>query len=260
MDHEQNKICRRIVLGAFAALALPVPARAGSPEELSMGDTEGKIALTRYAADGDGKRPSVLVLHGARGVELKPLAYERYAKALIAAGIDAYLVRYFDGADVAALDPKTSTRESRNTYYPNRFDAWVRRVSSVATAILARPESSGRIGLLGFSMGSFVAADTAAHDSRITAVAAMYGGMPDAMVSQVRHMPPLIELHGDADHVVPLAKGKELVELAKSVGAPAEQIVYPGKPHGFDFADNDPATADAIRRVVEFFKDRLLTV
>jgi carboxymethylenebutenolidase len=72
-------------------------------------------------------------------------------------------------------------------------------------------------------------------------------------------MPPLIELHGYADHNVPLAKGKELVELAKSVGAPAEQVVYPGKPHGFDFADNDPATVDAIQRVVQFFHERLLT-
>jgi carboxymethylenebutenolidase len=160
---------------------------------------------------------------------------------------------------VAALDPKTSTRESRDAYDANRYDGWVRRVYAVVTTVLARPESSGRIGLLGFSLGSFVAANTAAHDTRITAVAAMYGGMPDSMVSQVKHMPPLIELHGDADHNVPIAKGKELVELAKSVGAPAEQIVYLGRQHGFDFADNDPATADAVRRVVQFFHERLLT-
>ncbi|WP_316173199.1 dienelactone hydrolase family protein [Bradyrhizobium sp. SZCCHNRI2049] len=249
---------RRIVLSGLAALALPLPARAGSPQELSADDAEGKIALSRYAADGEQKRPAVLVLHGARGVELKPLAYERYARALIATGIDVYLVRYYADTDATAFDQRTTTRESRDALYPKRFDAWVRRVFSVATMVLARPESSGRIGLLGFSLGSFVAADTAAHDNRITALAAMYGGMPDAMVSQVRHMPPLIELHGDADHNVPLAKGKELVELAKSVGAPAEQIVYPGKQHGFDFSDNDPATADAIQRVVHFFHQRLL--
>jgi carboxymethylenebutenolidase len=56
-------------------------------------------------------------------------------------------------------------------------------------------------------------------------------------------------------------KGKELVELAKSLGALAAQVVYAGKQHGFDFADHDPVTADAILRlrVVQFFKDRLLT-
>ena len=87
----------------------------------------------------------------------------------------------------------------------------------------------------------------------------MYGGMPDAMVSQVKHMPPLIELHGDADRVVPLAKGEELVKLAETVGAPAQQVIYPGRGHGFDFADDDPMTADAIRHVVQFFHERLFT-
>ena len=53
------------------------------------------VALTRYAADQVGKRPAVVVLHGSRGVVLKPRAYQRYADALNAIGIDAYLARYF---------------------------------------------------------------------------------------------------------------------------------------------------------------------
>ena len=76
------------------------------------------------------------------------------------------------------------------------------------TAIIEQPDSSGHIGLLGFSLGGYVAADTAAHDQRITAIAVMYGGMPDATVSVIKHMPPLIELHGEVDHNVPLAKAR----------------------------------------------------
>ena len=48
----------------------------------------------------------------------------------------------------------------------------------------------------------------------MTAIAVMYGGMPDAIVAQVKHMPPLVELHGEADRNVPLASGGELVNLA----------------------------------------------
>jgi carboxymethylenebutenolidase len=251
-------ICRRAVLGSITALALPIRGRAATLEELSVDAEESSVALTRYAMDRDGKRAVVLVLHGGRGVELKPLAYERHAKALSAAAIDAYLVRYFTDADRAAFDPKTSTPESRDAYCTGRFEGWVRRISSVVTAVLARPESSGRIGLLGFSLGGYVAADTAADDDRIAALAVMYGGIPDAMVTHVKHMPPLLELHGDADHNVPLAKGKELVELAKAAGAPAEQIVYPGRAHGFDFSDTDPATANAIGRVVQFFEAQMI--
>jgi carboxymethylenebutenolidase len=125
------------------------------------------------------------------------------------------------------------------------------------TAILARPDSSGRLGLLGFSLGGFVAAATAARDDRVSALAVLYGGMPERIAPGVKRLPPLIELHGDADRNVAPADGEALVALAKSVGAPAEHIVYPGKAHGFDFADHDPATADAIQRVTRFFAERL---
>jgi carboxymethylenebutenolidase len=108
-------------------------------------------------------------------------------------------------------------------------------------------------------LGGYVAAATAARDERVAALAVLYGGMPDAMVSEVKRLPPLIELHGEADRNVPFAKGEELVKLAKTTGAEAELIAYPGKPHGFDFSDTDPMTADAVSRVVKFFESRLHT-
>jgi carboxymethylenebutenolidase len=219
-------------------------------------DREGGIALTRYAAERAGRRPGVVVLHGARGVELKPRTYERYANALTDAGIDVYLIRYYSPADDLELE-KINTREGRETYRTGRFDAWVERVSSALTAIIARPDNSGRVGLLGFSLGGYVAAATAARDDRVSALAVLYGGMPDKIVSQVKRLPPLLELHGDADQNVPLAHGEALVKLAKTVGAPAEQVIYPGKAHGFDFSDSDPVTTNAIDRVVRFFRSRL---
>jgi acetyl esterase/lipase len=45
--------------------------------------------------------------------------------------------------------------------------------------------------------------------------------------------------------------------LGKAVGAEAELVAYPGKPHGFDFSDTDPMAADAIGRVVRIFEARL---
>jgi carboxymethylenebutenolidase len=108
--------------------------------------------------------------------------YERYAAALAATGIDACLLRYFTAADAPVFDPKT-TRDMREAYETRRFDGWSKRVSAAASAVLARPDCSGRIGLLGFSLGGYVAANTAAHDPRIAALAVLYGGMPDAMVT-----------------------------------------------------------------------------
>jgi carboxymethylenebutenolidase len=252
-----DAINRRVALGGLALISMGYPARAATPEQLIVDADEGSIALTRYAADRAGRRPSVLLLHGSRGVELKPRAYERYADALSAKGIDAYLLRYLTAVDASALDPRTSTREGREAYETLRFEGWAKRISAVMTTILARPESSGRIGLLGFSLGGYVAAETAARDARVAALAVLYGGMPDAMVSEVKHLPPLIELHGEADRNVPIAKGEELVKIGRSIGAEAEFVAYPGKQHGFDFSDTDPMTADAVGRVIRFFEARL---
>jgi carboxymethylenebutenolidase len=249
-------ISRRILLGGLAASALPSPTVAASPEPLTVDAHDGHVDLTRFAADGAAKRAAVLILHGARGLEINPRAYERYAGAIATAGMDAYLVRYMTAGDLRALG-QTSAREKREAYETQRFDAWAERVSSIATAIMARADSTGRIGLLGFSLGGYIAAESGARDEHIAALAVMYGGMPDAMASEVKRMPPLLEIHGDADRNVPLAKGEELVKLAKAVGAPAEQVTYPGRAHGFDFSDTDPMTSDAIGRVVRFFQVHL---
>ncbi len=248
-------ISRRSLLGGVALLAA-ASSLATAAETLTVDTGEGRVTVSRFASERSGKRPAVLVLHGSRGFELRPQAYERYAKALTADGIDAYFVRYYTPADEQAFRTLTM-RETREAYETGRFDAWAARVSSVLSAVLSGSDSSGRIGLLGFSLGGYVAAAAAARDERVSALAVLYGGMPDKIAPQVKHLPPMIELHGEADRNVPLASGEALVRLGKSVGAAAEIVRYPGRAHGFDFADNDPMTADAVNRVAGFFQARL---
>ncbi|KWV57684.1 carboxymethylenebutenolidase [Bradyrhizobium macuxiense] len=229
---------------------------AATAEKLSIDARDEPVAVSRYISAGSGKRPAVLVLHGSRGFGLRLRAYERYADALTADGIDTYFVRYYTPADEHAIETMHS-RESREAYETARFDAWAARVSSVVATILSRTDSSGRVGLLGFSLGGYVAAVTAARDERVNALAVLYAGMPEKIAPQVKHLPPMLELHGKADRNVPLAAGEALVRLGKSVGAPAEIVTYPGKGHGFDFADNDPTTSDAVGRVSRFLQARL---
>lgn len=128
----------------------------------------------------------------------------------------------------------------------------------VITGVRARPECSGRVGLLGFSLGGYVAVDTAAYDDRVTAVCVMSGGMPNAQVTEVTHLPPILIIYG-ADNPTVVEKGEELLRIAGRVRAQAELVSYPGRNHGFDFADDDLMSADAIGRIVRFFQLRLST-
>jgi carboxymethylenebutenolidase len=69
------RIDRRTAFAGLALLSLRLPAHAGTPEQLGVDTDDGRVALTRYAADRTDARPSVLILHGTNGFDLKPSAY-----------------------------------------------------------------------------------------------------------------------------------------------------------------------------------------
>jgi carboxymethylenebutenolidase len=253
-------ITRRTALAGLATMLSPIAAHGAPGEEFKVTSGGDSLSASRYAAAGSQRRPAVIALHGSRGIELRARAYERYADALTARGIDTYFLRYMTPADMAALT--STSHEIREAYETTRYDGWADTVAATVTAVLDRSDNSGRIGLLGFSLGSYIAAEAAARDARIAALAVLYGGMPQAMAAKimatkVKHLPPLIALHGEADKNVPIAEGRQLVALGKLVGAETEFVPYPGKAHGFDFSDTDPMTQDAIDRVTRFFQAKL---
>lgn len=62
-------ISRRAALAAIAALLSPVAARSASGEQFEITSGPDSLPVSRYAAAIDGKRPAVIALHGARGIE-----------------------------------------------------------------------------------------------------------------------------------------------------------------------------------------------
>lgn len=87
-------ITRRSTLAGLAAFLSPVAARGAPGEEFRITSGHDSFAVSRYAAAGSERRSAVIALHGARGIELRPRAYERYADALTVRGIDTYFLRY----------------------------------------------------------------------------------------------------------------------------------------------------------------------
>jgi carboxymethylenebutenolidase len=250
-----------ICIGAYLQFGLsPYAALAGDigKQDFTVTTAERLVAVRRYAAAGNDVRPAVLVLHGRSGPAPKPrfaAAYDRYATALANVGIDAYLVSYFSESDGKAM--LSDDEAFRATVRAQRYPAWIDAIRGIANAVARRPEASGRVGLLGFSLGGNLAAATAASDPSIAALVVFYGGIPDAVAGRVLHLPPTLELHGDADEEAPLSGGKALIETARALGAPAEQVVYPGARHGFDFDPNRSDSKDAQARAIEFLQRHL---
>jgi carboxymethylenebutenolidase len=210
--------------------------------------TERPVTLTQFRAPGDAPRPAALLLHGAQTFGPRLADYRRIANAICAAGIDAYLVHYYSQVDFAAV------RTGQNLM-ATRLDAWTKMVSEIAATITRNKDATGKVALVGFSNGGVLAVAACAKDPRFDAAVIYYGGIPSAL-KEVRHLPPLLILHGAADNVIPVAAGKNLAAAARKLDGSGEFVTYEEAGHGFAVDRSVPAT-DALARTVTFLKREL---
>ena len=252
----KNLMLLFILCLAMAGPVHPQAAFAADIEVRSMvlPAAEHPVSAELFLAPGNSPRSAVILLHGAHGIDRFKDHYRHYGTTLAEAGFDAYLITYYSENDLR-MRKQAQDAKSLQTESDKRTRAWAALVSDVAGDILADKRSSGKIGILGFSRGGFLATAAGGRDKRISAIAVFYGGIPKVLRGEITHLPPLLELHGDADTNVPLSEGKELVDLARRLGDRAEMVVYPGAGHGFKGQD----AADAERRMVAFFQRELNT-
>ena len=222
--------------------------------ETTQATSRGPLVVKAFLAPGMEPHPAIIVLHGSQGLEKYRGFYERQATQMAQAGFDAYVLDYYNEQDVAC----SKTVETRRANFSRRIGDWSQMVSDAVTGVLAQGHKPRPVGLVGFSQGGFLGTSIASRDTRIAALVVYYGGIPAQRKAgskhPITHMPPLLELHGNADTVVPMEKGKELVELTRSLGQSAEMVVYPGAGHGFTRS----AATDAELRTLEFFQTRLM--
>jgi len=239
----------------LCASATAARATETAPQELTVTAAGALTTIKLFPGQQEGKRPAVILLHGAQGPERFAAAYTRYAEALAAKGTDAVLVSYYDVADIGPMH--SADQHARQSYFSAHLARWSERIHDVVSFVARRESFSGKVGLLGFSNGGFLAVAAAASDRRIDALVVFYAGIAGADQAGLTHLPPLLALHGDADHNVPLSSGKALVDRAKALGSEAGLVVYPGMGHGFDFDATRPEAADALARTTSFFQERL---
>lgn len=106
---------------------------------------------------------------------------------------------------------------------------------------LQRGVPGKKIFVGGFSQGGSVAVKAALSfpDAALGGCVAastflnMGGGSSDLDVAAVNSRTPLLCVHGEADPVVPLSSGQNLVAAVRSKGVPAELRTYPGMAHAY---------------------------
>ena len=106
------------------------------------------------------------------------------------------------------------------------------------------------IGVLGYSMGAYIAFSLAARDPRIKAVVSCSGSLP---VESRSTFPPVLILQGSNDRSSPVSRLAKFQEALKAKGTPYASHIYKGMGHNFDLERWE----DAMRCAGAFFDRHL---
>lgn len=232
------------------------------PAEMRPWGTASREGNDIFKPAGAGPFPAVVLAHTCGGIE--PHIYQR-AQEILNAGyavlvLDAYTsrkhFRYCTAAGVGA--PR---------YYKDAYDG-------LAHLLKMKEVEPSRIYLVGFSLGSFVAAVAGSPSvaqlveskNRFRASVGWYGNCIyrpfrgpqwDLIRSDVDR--PVLLLLAGKDTETPIKECFPLLESLKSAGKPVDWHVYPDATHAWDkdnaqrgYAYNAEAVTDAMRRTLEF--------
>jgi carboxymethylenebutenolidase len=222
-------------------------------ERVSYDSPKGKIDGYLARAKSKGKRPVVLVIHENRG--LNP-HLEDVARRFAAEGFLAYAV---DLLSLVGGTPK-SEDEARALHPKMNQDDAVVALTSAVTFLKKHPESTGKVGAVGFCFGGLMINRLAVASPELDAGVAYYGRQVPA--DQVPKIRAALMLHyAEKDDGV--NAGIAAYEAALKANNKKFTIhSYPGTQHAFNndlgAARYNKAAADlAWSRTIAFFKEQL---
>ena len=190
--------------------------------------------------------PTVIGLHGSGGGHA---SMSDPASLLAEQGFAVYVLHYFDRTGTTEID-------GLQTIF-RHFPVWMKTLWDAVSFVARQPQvDPNRIGLLGFSLGAYLALSASAIDSRIRAVVEFFGGMPKEMKFFTRRLCPVLILHGEQDKTVPVEEAYHLQQVLEKKQIAYEIKIYPGAGHGF----TGEIWRDAGLRTLAFLEKHLASV
>jgi len=234
-----------LVLALCAACASPrlhpaAPTSLEVQEDVSFLETDGHRIKVDVYQPAHGRYPAVILLHGSGGIHaIIESQINRYAEALAGLGVVAYVVHYFD---------YTGNFTSDEAFEKENYFHWVRAVREAVTWVLARPDVRGRqVGILGHSLGAYLAVGVAAQEPRVRAIVLFGGGLEPYVADSIRRMPPVLMFHGQDDDVVPLSEASHLDDFLRMHKFVSHLTILPGERHVFSDVAADSVLVTAAR-------------
>jgi carboxymethylenebutenolidase len=228
---------------------MPVPT-----ETLSVARPAGGAPMAAFVARpaAEGKRPGVLIIHEAFGVNdnIKDITRRFAATGYVALAIDLFsnvnrplcLFRALSGIFVNPLRNGT-----------------LNELQAALHALQALPGvDASRVGAIGFCMGGSYALQLACVDGSLRAASVFYGQNPRPLAAVARAC-PIVGSYPQRDFTAPAAR--KLAAALAHFEVPHDVRIYPRTLHSF-FNDDMPAynadaAGDAWSRTLAFFEAHL---
>jgi carboxymethylenebutenolidase len=221
--------------------------------EFASPDGSGKLrGYLARPANAAGRLPGILVVHENRGLNphIEDIARRLALDNFVALAPDALspLGGYPGDEDKAReLFAKLDQAKTRNDFL------------AAATYLKSLPETTGKIGVVGFCYGGAIANMLATRMPDLGGAVPFYGGQPSAADAAKIKAPLLIQYASNDERI---NAGWPAYEAAlKAAGVRYEAFVYPNTEHGFNNDTTPRYNAEAAKlawsRTVAFFDKNL---
>jgi carboxymethylenebutenolidase len=259
--------------GARADDALPAKSCPGEGVSDSFRSGGKPIRVRRFDPTEGGRRPAVVLLHGADGWA-QMAGYRFAADGLTGCGHVAVLVRYYDRTETP--DGITSAQRTEFVRWlkgeatgkagddaRRHFGEWAAAVRDAVRYARGLPNvDPDRVAVVGFSLGGYLALAAAPTcDPPVRAAVEMFGGLPEESRKTLGRLPPTLILHGEEDAVVPVGEAYRAAGFVVAQKQSVEIDIHKGVGHGFvrpETGSPDPGELLKGRtRMTEFLNRRL---
>lgn len=219
-----------------------------------------RISLEIMAPPSPGPHPAVVIAYGTRGMtDQFGKMIRELAGSLVEAGFVAAIPHYFERSGTPASTSVAGDFAVLEAFLMHR-SAWLGTLRDSIETLAERPEvREDRIGVLGLSMGGYLALQTAIDLApQLGVVIDFFGPITmrpfNGLQGSINLLPPVQIHHGTNDQIVSVSESTALGQALASAGKAVELHLYSGEGHPFTGA---PAIALSTSRVVDFCRQNL---